>query len=315
MDQKKTAQILIELPTWLGDSVMASAAIENIVDYYGAIEITIIGSFSSIETLKHHPKIVKSIIFESKYKSLYKNYSQLGGFDDYFTFRSSFRATLLKLLVRSKNKYQFKKKNSTKNTHQVKQYVEFVNKSLNIDFPAGNLVVNNVQCRTLNSTKIIGINPGGTYGSAKRWYPDEFAKIATELSDRFDIVIFGGENERIFAEEIEKKLIQKKITNYRNLAGKTSISELINEIGNLDLFITGDSGPMHIAASLKIPTISIFGPTNDHETSQWNNSNSLVIKKRLDCQPCMKKICPLKHHNCMKLIKADEVLSSVKSLI
>ena len=314
MDQKKTAQILIELPTWLGDSVMASAAIENIVDYYGAIEITIIGSLSSVETLKHHPKIVKSIIFESKYISLYKNYNQLGGFDDYFTFRNSFRATLLKLLVRSKNKYQFKKKKSTKNTHQVKQYVQFVNESLNIDFPAGNLVVNNAQCRTLNSTKIIGINPGGTYGSAKRWYPDEFAKIAIELSDRFDIVIFGGDNERIFAEEIEKKLIQKKITNYRNLAGKTSISELINEIGNLDLFITGDSGPMHIAASFKIPTISIFGPTNDHETSQWNNSNSLVIKKHLDCQPCMKKICPLNHHNCMKLIKAEDVISAISSI-
>ena len=90
-----------------------------------------------------------------------------------------------------------------------------------------------------------------------------------------------------------------------------SISELINHISNLDLFITGDSGPMHLAASFQIPTIAIFGPTKYDETSQWMNDNSIVVKKNLDCQPCMKRTCPLKHHNCMKLIKAQEVIDSI----
>ena len=81
------------------------------------------------------------------------------------------------------------------------------------------------------------------------------------------------------------------------------------------MFITGDSGPMHIAASFQIPTVSIFGPTRVEETSQWKNVQSVVVKKNLDCQPCMKRTCPLKHHNCMKLIKSDDVLIALDKII
>ena len=71
---------------------------------------------------------------------------------------------------------------------------------------------------------------------------------------------------------------------------------------------------MHIAAAYQIPTVSIFGPTDDTKTSQWLNEKSMIVKKHLDCQPCMKRICPLKHHNCMKCIEPNEVLSAVKRL-
>ena len=85
-------------------------------------------------------------------------------------------------------------------------------------------------------------------------------------------------------------------------------------ISKLYLFITGDSGPMHIAASFQIPTIAIFGPTNDNETSQWMNQKSIIVKKDLACQPCMKRKCPLIHHDCMKTIKTDDVLNAVKTI-
>ena len=71
---------------------------------------------------------------------------------------------------------------------------------------------------------------------------------------------------------------------------------------------------MHIAASFQVPTVAIFGPTRDDETSQWKNDKSIIVKKDLDCQPCMKRNCPLKHHNCMNLIKAVDVLKAVRSL-
>ena len=71
---------------------------------------------------------------------------------------------------------------------------------------------------------------------------------------------------------------------------------------------------MHIAASFQVPTVAIFGPTNDNETSQWSLEKSIIVKKNLDCQPCMKRTCPLKHHNCMSLINADDVLRAVESL-
>ena len=71
---------------------------------------------------------------------------------------------------------------------------------------------------------------------------------------------------------------------------------------------------MHLAAAFQVPTIAIFGPTKDNETSQWKNNKSIIVKKNLDCQPCMKRSCPLKHHNCMKHIKATEVLDAIKLL-
>ena len=180
------------------------------------------------------------IVLDKKYKSLYKIYNRLGVFDVYFTFRSSFRAKLLRLFVKSTNNYQFNKK-KYQNRHQVEKYVDFVNDSLNINFPAGNLTIHSSAPKEKTSSKILGINPGASYGSAKRWYPKQFAKIAIELSDKFDIIIFGGIDEQDFAKEIEKILIKKDIKNYRNLAGKTSIASLINYISNLDIFITGDS--------------------------------------------------------------------------
>ena len=263
----------------------------------------------SIETLKNNPKVTETHILEKKYMNLYKLANKLGEFDVYFSFRSSFRAKLFKFLISSKNKYQFNKY-KYRNLHQVEKYNDFVNDSLNIDFPAGQLRIHTKHSKKNKSKKILGINPGSSYGTARCWYPEEFAKVATALSSKYDILIFGGPGEKDIAADIEKFLIAKGITNYKNLAGNT-IQELINRISILDLFITGDSGPMHLAASFQIPTVAIFGPTNDNETSQWMNDNSVVVKKNLDCQPCIKRTCPLKHHNCMKLIKAQEVIDSI----
>jgi len=303
-------KILIELPTWLGDCVMATPAIENIVNFNKDVQITFIGSFVAIEALKNHPKVVKTVVLDKKYGVLYKTARNLGEFDVFFSFRGSLRTKFLKLLISAKNKYQFDK-NKYQNRHQVEKYNDFINDSLDINFPPGKLLLSTISSQS-STQKTVGINPGASYGSAKRWYPEEFAKVANELSDQYDIVIFGGPDEQDIALDIEKLLIKKDVKNYKNLAGKTTIPELINHISNLDLFITGDSGPMHVAAAFEVPTVAIFGPTRDNETSQWMNEKSSIVKRNLDCQPCMKRTCPLGHHDCMKLVKAANVLQSVK---
>jgi len=306
-------RILIELPTWLGDCVMSTPAIENIVNFYDDVQITLIGSFVSVEAMKLHPKVVKTIVLDKKYSALYKTAKNLGDFDVFISFRSSIRSKFFKFFISSKNKYQFNK-NKYINCHQVKKYNDFVNDSLSIKSSAGKLVLYTDKVNKFNSQKVLGINPGASYGSAKRWYPEEFAKVASELSSEYDIIIFGGPNETDIAKDIEKSLIIQGVTNYQNLAGSTSIPGLIKHIAELDLFITGDSGPMHVAAAFQVPTVAIFGPTKDEETSQWMNDKSIIVKKNLDCQPCMKRTCPLQHHDCMNLIKAVDVLDSVKSL-
>lgn len=312
-------KILIELPTWLGDSVMATPAIENLINFHKDSEVILIGSLISIEIFKNHPNISELHILNKNYLPLFIDARKLGKFDIFLSFRSSMRSTLLKFFISSRYKYQYKR-SKFQNFHQVEKYNLFINSSLGTDFSAGQLIIYSKNLfkespELIKKNKpILGVNPGASYGNAKRWYPKEFAKVAIKLSKKFDIILFGGDSEKDISMDIEKILVEKGVTNFKNITGKTSITELIQHISNLDLFITGDSGPMHIAASFKVPSIIIFGPTRDSETSQWMSQQSIIVKKNLECQPCMKRVCPLKHHNCMKLIKANDVLEVVNSL-
>ena len=305
-------KILIELPTWLGDTIMTTPAIENLVSHFNNVEITLLGSFVSIAAFKNHPKVLKTYVLDKQYINLYKTLKDFDEFDVFLSFRSSLRSKFIKFYISSKSKYQFDKKKYIKG-HQVEKYNNFINDSLNINTLASKLILHTKVKNTDGKNKLLGINPGASYGSAKRWYPKEFAKVAIDLSSQYDIIIFGGPNEKDIAKDIEKYLIEKGVENYKNLAAQITINELITQISNLDLFITGDSGPMHLAAAFQIPTVAIFGPTKDNETSQWMNEKSMIVKKNLDCQPCMKRTCPLKHHNCMKMVVASDVLRAVKT--
>ena len=307
-------RVLIELPTWLGDSVMSTPAIENLIKHFYNVEITLIGSHVSVEALKNHPNVFDSYVINKNIFGFYKFINFFDEFDLFVSFRSSLRSSIFKLFIPSKRKFQFDKKIFTKG-HQVEKYNAFINKSLKTEFIPQKLVLHTLKSNLTKSNKLLGINPGASYGSAKQWYPSEFADVAQALSKNYDIVIFGGIQEKDIAYDIENCLIERGVKNYQNLAAKTSIEELINRISILDLFISGDSGPMHLAAAFQVPTVAIFGPTKENETSQWLNPKSAIVKENLECQPCMARVCPLNHHNCMKLIKASDVLKATKNLI
>lgn len=308
-------RILIELPTWLGDTVMTTPALVNLISNFKSPEINIVGSFVSTEVIKNYPMVVKSVVLKKDYLALFRTAKNLGQFDLYFSFRNSFRSKVFKFFVTSKKKYQYDKR-KYQNCHQVEKYNYFVNDCLDVNLTAGKLkIYTNQSPPSIKKILTVGINPGASFGEAKRWYPEKFAEVAAELSNKYNIIIFGGINEEHIANDIERILVEKGISNFSNLAGKTSISDLVDYIACLDLLITGDSGPMHLAASFQVPTISIFGPTRDIETSQWMNTYSVNVKKNLACQPCMRRTCPLIHHNCMKLITVDDVLKGVRSFI
>ena len=312
MSDKK---ILIELPTWLGDCVMATPAIENIVNFYKDVQITFIGSKVSTQAMRHHPNTKDILILKKNILDITKIREFGETFDAYFSFRSSLRSQLLKFFSCSRNKYQFSKEKYDSG-HQVEKYNNFVNESLSLDCKPGNLkIYKRPKLKYQKSLRpLVGINPGASYGSAKRWSPKGYSEVAKVLAKEYDILIFGGPNELDIAMEIEDELKQSNISNYQNLAGKTDIEVLIDSISNLSLFITGDSGPMHIAAAFQIPTVAIFGPTRDKETSQWMNTRNCIVKKNLECQPCMKRTCPLGHHHCMNLISPKDVLKAAREL-
>lgn len=310
-------KIFIEIPSWLGDAIMATPAIENLIKTYPQAKIILLGSFVSTQAFEGYSNIEKVIVDNTKkeknrYKALISLAKSIGKVDLAISFRRSFSSKFMMFFIKAKKKFNYKRF-TKKEIHLAIRYNDFINKVLNLNNEVGDLKLYFKPFSYFKAT--LGINPGATYGSAKRWYPQEFAKVAISLANRYDIVIFGGPAETDIAKDIENELIKNGISNYQNLAGKTTIPELIEKIAGLDLFITNDSGPMHIAAAYKVKTIAIFGPTKFTETNQWHNDeNSLIITKNLSCAPCMKRVCPLKHHNCMKQITASDVLKSLEKL-
>ena len=307
-------KILIEVPTWLGDCVMATPAIENIVKSYPEVRITIFGAFVSTAIFEEHPNVERIVLDESKKSSsrlkwIIKKSKELGEFDASITFRRTLFSRLFIWLTKAKNKGYYRRY-TKEEVHLVTRYNEFINRTFGLDTQPKDLKIYFKPFKYDKPT--LGINPGASYGSAKRWYPQKFAEVAKTLSSRYAIVIFGGPAEVEIANDIENEL-QKSGVASKNLAGKTSIKELCQKIGGLELFITGDSGPMHVAAAFKVPTVAIFGPTKDKETSQWMNPQGVIVKREISCAPCMKRTCPLKHHECMKLIEAKDVLEKVNS--
>lgn len=289
---------------------MATPAIENLIAQMNPKEVTLVGSFVSIEALKKHPKVTRTFIDRTKEGNRllrgYKLAKSIGAHEYAFSFRSHFFSKWLLFHTQTPTRHLFQNRT---HEHQVLKYNRFINEALGIQHEAKALKLYYSQKR--GDKELLGINAGASYGSAKRWYPKEFAKVANALSDRFDIVLFGSPAEVDIANDIQKHLT---CSNYVNLAGKTDIATLIETIASLSLFITNDSGPMHVATAYQIPTIAIFGPTDYSETSPWKNPQAHIVSKNLACAPCKKRICPIKTHECMKSIHASDVLALVERI-
>nr|WP_321266240.1 lipopolysaccharide heptosyltransferase II [uncultured Sulfurimonas sp.] len=321
-------KILVILPNWLGDAIMATPAIELLAKYYHNPRFTFVGSYVSIEAIKHHPLCEKAIVDETKkasnrFLATYKLARDLGTFHLGVNFRNQLHASLLLRFTKtvvciSRHSWHsmFLLSHTPKistSQHLVKQYAELAMTDANHwDKQIPNLALY-IKPQEF-SKPTLGINAGATYGSAKRWYPERFGEVAKEFSHKFDIIIFGGPNEVEMAQEIESNLKSFGVENYKNLAGKTNIEELCSNIAGCSLFVTNDSGPMHVAAAYQVPTVAIFGPTKYKETSQWMNKKSTIVRHEMDCSPCMKRECPLGHHDCMKSITSSEVIEAVKNL-
>jgi heptosyltransferase-2 len=159
--------------------------------------------------------------------------------------------------------------------------------------------------------KLIGINPGAAYGSAKCWPPERFRALAMRLLLETDayVVFFGDSSTAGMVKEITRGLPERAI----DLAGITGLRELACIIKDCDVLITNDSGPMHIGAAFEVPLVALFGSTDDELTGPYGQKES-VINKRVKCSPCFKRTCPI-DFRCMKLIDVDEVVERVLKIV
>ena len=157
----------------------------------------------------------------------------------------------------------------------------------------------------------IGVNPGAFFGAAKRWLPERYAAVADMVARRWGarVALVGGPKERHLADTIAEGMQAPA----RVLAGQTTLGELVGVLSRLHLFLTNDSGPMHLAAALSVPTVAVFGPTDARETGPYS-SKARVVREPVDCSPCLYRDCPI-DHRCMERVSSERVYDEAVGLV
>jgi heptosyltransferase-2 len=158
---------------------------------------------------------------------------------------------------------------------------------------------------------LVLLNPGAQYGPAKRWPAERFQRLARLIRQerRVFLAITGSEAEIPLAEEISRGLDPRPAV----LAGTTSLEDLVAVIGMAGLFVTNDTGPMHIANALGTPLVALFGPT-DHRATGPFQTPSALIRHPAPCWPCLNRVCPF-DHRCMLDIPPEEVLNACLDIL
>jgi heptosyltransferase-2 len=148
------------------------------------------------------------------------------------------------------------------------------------------------------SLPVVGVSPGAAFGTAKRWLPERFAEAARRLGG--SVAVFGSPSEKQLCDEVAAQ------AGGRSFAGSTSLRDFIDMVAACRIFLCNDSGAMHIAAALGVPSITVFGPTNEIATGP-TGPLAVVIREPVDCAPCGKRECPI-DHRCMTRVTVEQFL-------
>jgi len=162
---------------------------------------------------------------------------------------------------------------------------------------------------------VIGISPGAAYGTAKRWLPDRFADSAIRVANELGatVAIFGSQGERGLCQMVAASVAASIVKPVKNLAGETSLAEFIDLAAACRVYLTNDSGAMHIASALGVPTIAVFGATDDQATGP-TGPLATVVREQVECSPCLKRECPI-DHRCMTRVDAARVAQAALVLL
>jgi heptosyltransferase-2 len=161
---------------------------------------------------------------------------------------------------------------------------------------------------------LIGVSPGAAYGGAKRWLPERFAEAAVTIArERGATVAVFGSNEEVLICEGVRELVAAAGIACQNFAGQTRLDEFIEMASGCELFLTNDSGAMHVASALGVPTVAVFGATDDQATGptgEWTR----VVRHPVECSPCLLRECPI-DHRCMTGVDAKSVMQAARGLV
>lgn len=160
---------------------------------------------------------------------------------------------------------------------------------------------------------LVGLFPGAEWGPSKRWPWRRFAELARELRRRRPatrLAIVAGPKEVWLAVRVHEE--SGKI--HPVIGPDLDLAALAGALSHFDLLVTNDSGPMHLAAALGVPTVALFGPTDPRRTAPAGDGHAVLFRD-LWCSPCFFRRCPLLHHGCLRGISAATVAAAAEAAL
>ena len=331
--------ILVRSTNWVGDAVMSLPALQLLRQYQPTARISVLAK-PSVASLYSREPFCDEVISYPSTKSWSAKYTVAGllrkhRFDCALLLQNAFEAAAIAWLGgipvrigynRDGRKFLLTKAISVPSAmeipkHQRFYYLELLKRA---ELISGYSADSEVRMTGADQAAIagkrylealtgnqsfIGIGPGAAYGGAKRWLPERFAEAAVELAKQFEsaVVILGVAADTEICQQVEKKVTAGGVRCV-NLAEKTTLGLLIEITAACRLLLANDSGIMHIGSALGVPTVSIFGPTDEHATGP-TGSLARVVRKSVECSPCLLRECPI-DHRCMTRVGVDLVVTA-----
>jgi heptosyltransferase-2 len=324
----------------LGDAVMCEPALRGLRGLFPDAQVTLLVKPAVADLFVGHPAVTRLLTYDIKGRhaglagkwALAKQLRRQG-FDLAVLFQNAFEAAFLAFLARVPRRYGYATDGRSVLlsdpvavpdprllVHQVRYYWDLLKPlGLSGDPPVPELVVlpaeeqamvgRCAQGGVMPTDIVVGINPGSTYGDAKRWLPERFAEVTERLcrtihkspGQQVSVVILGAKGEERVGQDIAARLSSRSLV----LSGATTIRELMAAVKRCSLLLTNDTGPMHIAAAFQVPVVAIFGPTDWRTTSPFGSAHA-IVRQPVDCAPCLLRECPI-DHRCMTRVTVDQV--------
>jgi len=322
----KTGGILVRLPNWVGDAVMAGPVLANLARSYNQIYLQ--ARPALLKLFQNFPHVTGLFPVEKGRGALRAAVSSIKDrFSVGLLLPNSFSSALIFFLGRVKSRAGYATDGRRlllthsvprprQKLHQVDYYLhllealdfEVKERDLLLPLPAYACQRAAALLADLPAPRV-GLAPGAAFGPAKRWPVARYRALAYHLRrEGFSIVVLGGAAERQAGQEIAAELPRS-----RNLCGLTDLPTAAAVIAHLDLFVSNDSGLMHVAAALKRPQVALFGST-DPEATGPRNPRAEVLYSGLPCSPCMSRTCK-QRYACFESLRVADVFEACMRVI
>lgn len=337
MEAKDYRRILVRATNWVGDAVMSLPALQTLRERFPDAHIAILARPWVADLYAREPFCDEVIVYEAPkaWRGLSAKWRiardlRRRRFDCALLLQNAFEAAALVWAARIPERIGYDRdargvlltnavavpKPGEIPKHQRFYYLELLRRSGLIEgySPDVQVRLSRGAGAGHGSGRVIGVSPGAAYGNAKRWLPERFVETAKRLADELgaSVAVFGSKQEAELGGEIASALSSQGVEAV-NLAGTTSLREFIELAAACELFLTNDSGSMHIASALGVPTVVVFGPTDEFATGPAGERFA-VIREPVECAPCHNRECPI-DHRCMTRVDAERVTEAALQLL